>query len=125
MKPFVLADALAGKPVVNKIGDAVSVTKLAAVTNCGMALISQDPEGKILAYHRADGTAEYGSLGGGFNLFMKSTEKTIFINLWDSPSFHYTMHQSAGEATAASGQTYTGRRFKKLNSVPIAIVIEE
>jgi hypothetical protein len=120
MKPFELEAALAGKKVVRGDGVEVKVTRLALTTPMGSSLISQtEGSGRGLMFHNIDGTA---TLSYDYGLFMAGEDQTVYINLWDSPSFHYTKHNSLAEAKKATGATYTGRRYKKLNAEPIVII---
>jgi len=86
-KPFNLAEALAGKPVVNGRGDQVVVTKLAIPRRAG-GFGPREPEavflsqlvsnGTVTAYHYAAGAARFGA---EYNLYMAPVEKEARVNL--------------------------------------------
>lgn len=123
MKAFDLQKALAGAPVVTKRG--IRVLRVAhlpeAVGYTRVIAVLEGVSGNnVQAYN------EEGHVGSGtFDLFMAPVEKTLWFNLYDSPSFHYTKHDSEQEANQAQGTTYTGKRFNKINSAPIPVVVEE
>ena len=88
-KPFNLAEALAGKPVVNGRGDRVVITKLAIPRRAGgfgpreteAVLLSQlVSNGDVMAYHYADGATRSGA---EYNLYMAPVEKEAWVNLYD------------------------------------------
>jgi hypothetical protein len=82
MKAFDLEAALAGEPVVTRDGRKATVTKLPITAPDGRVLISQRENGDIAAYHRADGTAGLRH----YDLFMATTQKTFWVNLYHNTS---------------------------------------
>lgn len=117
MKPFNLEEALAGKPVIHsrtetpihnltRIGDVLAFQ----VIGYGQSIFTSDLSGRNVYDHQE-------------LLGMASQEKTVYVNLWQSPSFHYTVYSSLEEAKASKGASYTGCTYSKLNKEPIALVI--
>jgi len=96
MKPFNLEEALAGKPIVDGRGNKVLFTKLSVPKPNGSVGISQLPSGNYQADHFSDGR----STGGypEFTLFMVPTSKTYWVNLFESPSTHYSKHDTEAQA---------------------------
>jgi hypothetical protein len=85
-KPFNLAEALAGKPVVNGRGDKVVVTKLALPrrSSCKADILSQSvTDGDVLAYHTADGNTSNTYSGNVYTLYMAPVEKEAWVNLYE------------------------------------------
>jgi hypothetical protein len=89
-KPFDLAKALDGAPVVNGYGTPVTLTKL-AIPSADFVVLSQDSSGGVLAYHRADGTTG-GPPSTKYTLFMAPVEKTVWLNLY--PLHSVTSHKT-------------------------------
>jgi len=117
-KPFAIESALRGEPVWHTARK-LYVKNLVRVGN--RVAFQLEPDEEAIYYTDLEG--KYVTNGVPV-LEMKSKEITYFINLWDSPSFHYTKHPTEEAARSSVGQTYSGRRYKKLNSEPIAVTIE-
>lgn len=127
MKPFDLEAALKGAPVVTKRGQKViniAYLPLAVFYGRVVAVLDGISGNNVLSYD------ESGHVGSGlYDLFMETKTRTYYVNLWDSPSFHYTKYDSLEAAKQDTRGLAPDRRssqkHKKLNPEPIEITVEE
>lgn len=127
MKPFNLAAALAGALVVNRDGYPRIISKMSLITPRGGVICSQNSDGLAVSFNRYDGSCI--GLPPENDLFLATKTRTVYVNLWDSPSPHYTKYDTLDAAqrdalglhAASSGH----RLFKTLIPNPIAITVEE
>ncbi len=123
-KPFDLEAALRGEAVYH-VGRGVHVEN---VTRVGNRVAFTIPN---------DGDSIYNCLLNGNNtnwpkdlvLTMKPKTRTIYVNIWDSPSFHYTKYPTLEAAKqdmrGVSANSKSHLRHKKLNPEPFVIEVEE
>lgn len=114
MKPFNLTDALAGKPVITRDGRAV--TKLTNFQTTEFPLIGVVEGGETASFFRLDGKFFNNEADSAFDLFMKTTTRTLYVNLWKNedhgfPFFHSSVHHSLEQANAESTISHKG--YKK------------
>lgn len=125
MKSFDLEAALRGEPVVDNHGKDVLVTKL-AIPDKSAFLVAQYTNGDIVSSFQKNGVSTWMV---NTWLMMKTTQRTYYINLWDSPSFHYTKYDSleaAKQDTRGLAHNNKSQRVhRKLNPEPIEITVEE
>lgn len=122
MKPFAIENALQGDPVYHRLRK-LHVENIVVVGN-RVAFTIPD-----------DGDTIYSCLLNGNNpsspdepiLFMAHKNQTIYVNLWNSPSSHYTTYSTLEAAmrdtrgvVSASKSTH---RHNKINPDPIAITV--
>lgn len=121
MKPFNLEAALRGEPVWH-IAQHSPITDISRLKN------------KVVYQIKATGDSVFSCLLDGTHstesglpvLAMAPKTRTLYANLWDSPSFHYTTYESrlaAMESSRVSPNSH--KAYKKLNPEPIAITVEE
>jgi hypothetical protein len=124
MKPFNLEAALRGEPVWH-VNRKLHVENL---TQVGVRVAYTIPEDGDMVYScllNGNGT---GCFENEAMLAMKPKTHTFYINIWNSPSKHYTLHntlEAAQRDVGLSSQSKSFYRHKKLNLEPIAITIEE
>ncbi len=121
MKVFDLVAALRGEPVWHT-NRKLHVENLTQVGNRVAYTIPEDGDTVYNCLLNGNGT---GSFENQAMLVMKPKTHTVYANLWNSPSFHYTTHPTEQDARDAKGTTYSGRNYAKLNPEPIAITIED
>ncbi len=124
LKPFDLEAALAGKPVANRREMEMFVTKFSVARGDGMVLLSQDKNGAVLAYPRADGTT--GTDSEAYRLFMAPTERTLWVNLYGrfsghSPDGHSaTWYETETDADNGAGPYILLRLGGKAHSITVS-----
>lgn len=124
MKPFNLAEALAGKPVVNGYGSPiVSVTHIPAGKT--YQLVGVDSVGQITTY-TIEGMFNSCEPDSQANLFMAPVEKRVWLNIWLNddhgvPFIHTGAHDSLLAAIAAGQTTRTlsGNKKKLLQRIEV------
>lgn len=122
-KPFNLEAALRGEPVFHVIRRRF-VDNLAKVGNRVAFTIPGD--GDAVYQVTFDGTSTHEYDAGIPILIMKARTKTVYANIWDSPSFHYTLYDSRDKALSATGlAAHSLRTYQKLNSEPIELEVPE
>ena len=119
MKKFDLTAAINGSPVVTRDGREVTQIRRMDAVSDGYSVIG-GWKNKYL-YRIRQVSFSYDS---PTDIFMAPTRKTIFVNIYYSPSFHYSKHDSEQEAINTTRST-PGHVYKKLNNLPIPLVIEE
>jgi hypothetical protein len=122
MNPFDLVAALRGEPVyhvqrnlfvenVTKVGNRVAFT----IPDDGDTIYTCSVEGKR---YDTEGTV----------LMMHTKTKPLFINLWNSPSNHYTQYDTLIAAlvdkSGLADDSKSTRRHERLNKEPIEIMVE-
>jgi hypothetical protein len=123
MKPFNFEEACAGKPVVDRQGEPVVFTKFRLATPQGHVGMSQNIRGTHLAAHKIDGKASYGT---AYDIFMASTVETRYVNLYESPSTHYSMHpnEAAADFYAARHVSCAGKTHNRIgNAIKIEVEV--
>jgi len=124
MKPFNFEEACAGKPVVDRNGKPVVITKFAIPTPTAV-FISQNPvTGNHLANHDLEGKAKFNP---AYDLFMASTEVTKYVNLYESPSTHYSAHpdEAAADFYAKHHVSCEGKKHNRVGGKAFKIVYGE
>lgn len=116
-KPFDLAAALNGAPVVNGKGTKVSITKLSVPMQNGHVILSQDDKGIPLSYHAADGAAPY-----NYELYMDHVAVNRWINIYNTGLTKFTVPYHS-EAAADKDSTHTA--LTRLGNKAFPITYEE
>lgn len=122
VRVFNLKEALSGKPVWH-IGQDCWAENVTLVGDRVAFILSKFP---MQVFHcDMDGKSNTGLT----TLAMEIPTKTLYVNIWDSPSFHYTRYKTLEEAQqdtrGLSHESKSSLRHKKLNPEPIKITIEE
>lgn len=119
LSPFNLEAALRGEPVWH-VDRKLYIDNVTRVGNRVAFTIAEDGDTIYSATSDGRKTGDYDNVV----LAMRRKSTTVYINIWDSPSFHYTKYGTEEAARTASGCTYSGRRHRKLNADPIKIEYE-
>lgn len=131
MRPFNLAEALAGKPVVTRGGHKVTqLTQFPTTYAYVLAGVLTDGDGRAsIDTWTKDGlfTDDPGR-NHDFDLFMEVKEKRIWVNLWKNddhglPFFHATTHTDLNQAIAE--RTISNAGYKKTLITRFEHVYEE
>lgn len=127
MKPFDLQAALAGAPVVTKTG--IKVLAIAHLPQASLSFMRVYAVLEGLHGNNVQSYDESGHVGSGhFDLFMAPKRKTLYINIWKSPSFHYSTYETleaAKTAVSTRSANKTPSHYERLNPEPIEIIVEE
>lgn len=124
-KPFDLEAALRGEPVWH-VSRKLHVENLTQVGTRVAYTIPEDGDTVYNCLLNGNGT---GSFENQAMLVMKPKTRTVYVNIWESPSNHYTLHQTLelAQKDTKGLSIYSGssKIHKRLNSEPIAITIED
>ena len=93
IKPFNLKEAIEGKPLVNRRGKPMKFIAHVPEAVDGHRLLVLDYTDHIVCYY--DDGSYVGNKEHFMNLFMASTKRTVWVNLYCGYAYHYNTKEDA------------------------------
>ena len=117
MKPFNLQEAIAGKPICDRLGRDVMFVDYVKEEQSSHKLVCLNFVKKITTY-TAEGRAYSSSSESNYDLFMVATKKNVWANLYTNNTFFY--YDTEAEANNSASPT-----MNRLNGKAQQIEIED
>jgi hypothetical protein len=121
MKPFDLAAALAGKPVVTGSGKSVTQIRLFEGIKYGYPLVGVLNPDMIVITRGADGSAMYSE---SQDLFMKVETKEVYLNVYYTSSGYVDTYSYSSEEEADFANSKSGRKRISIDGKAVKITVE-